>query len=250
MTEKAMRTRALLTLALLVPAVADAQRRGSGRIGGRPAPPAPLPPQAPAIANDMRYVRMPIAAESYLFISYVQSPTLASNALTTWGTLSAATRLDYRLNQYFSATADITQSLFGGPTLSGSFELGTRLHPNRRDSEATVRPYVDLRAGYMYSYESYLFSPNPSAVNPTTFRGSSFGNGFGVVGGMGSEYALTRTVALTTGMWATRSRLHSARLFGFQPTPAPRASYLVTTYRLSLGLKWNPVRAVPRDDSR
>lgn len=246
-----MRVQSLVTIALLLPVVADAQRRTGTRIGGRPAPAAPLPPQAPVIANEMRYVRLPISAESYTFISYIQSPT-AANALTEWGTLGVATRLDYRFSQHFSATGDITQSLFGGPVVTGTFELGSRFHLVRRDSESRTRPYLDARAGYMYSYESYLFSPDPTAVSPSAFRATRTGNGVGIVAGAGSEYSVSRTLSLTTGMWGTRSRLNAARTSGFQPTPAIRESYYVTTYRLALGLKWNPVRRVAssRSDTR
>ncbi|MEK7403245.1 MAG: hypothetical protein AABZ80_12890 [Gemmatimonadota bacterium] len=240
-----MRVRTLITCALLLPGAVSAQRRIGGRIGGRVAPPVDLPPQAPAIANEMRYVRLPISGESYTFISFVESPTAGSNALASWGTLNAATRLSYRLNPFFLATADMTQSVLGGPVRSGTLELGTRFQPNGGDSESRTRPFIDARAGYMYSYESYLYSPNPTVVNPSAFRASRFGNGFGVIGGVGSEYSLTRTVSLTTGMWATRSRLRAARTSGFQPTPVVRETWRVTTYRLSLGLKWNPVRAVP-----
>jgi hypothetical protein len=244
-----MRIRSLLLVALMVPAVADAQRRGAARIGGRAAPPAALPPQPAAVAKEMSYVRLPISAESYTFISYMQAPTAPSNATSAWGTMGAATRLDYKFNRAFSATADITQTLFGGPTSSGSFELGTRFRPLATDADSKFRPYADARVGYLYTYQSYIFSPDPTAVTPAYFRSTSFGTGYGAVAGMGAELQVSRTLSVTTGLWGTRHRLRSANVAGngFQPSSSNYRHYFITSTRLALGLNWNPVRAVPAD---
>lgn len=200
----------------------------------------------------MRYVRFPLpySAESYTFISYVQSPTAGANALTNWGTMGAGTRLDYRLNQYFSVTADMTNSLFGGPAVTGTVELGTRFRPTGSALDSRMHPYMDARLGYVYSYESYMYSADPTAVNPVTIPRSRIGNGVGAMGGVGSDYVLTQTLAITTGLWATRTQLHAAAVSSFQPRPATYETYWMNTYRMAFGLKWNPVRAVASSGTR
>lgn len=245
-----MRIRSVVIVALLLPAALSAQRRSVGaRIGGRVAPPAELPPQPGFISREMRYVRLPISAESYAFISYMQAPTGPASQLTNWGTLGAATRLDYRLGALFSATADITQTVFGGPVMQTSLELGTRFHPVGAAIDSRMTPFVDARVGYLYSTESYLNTPDPTSVNPGFLVRNRQGDGVGLIGGVGSAYSLTRSLSMTTGLWAARSRVHAANATaGFAPTSYQ--TYYSTSYRLALGLRWNPVRAVPMDDER
>jgi hypothetical protein len=242
-----MNVRSLVAVALLLPVVASAQRRGGGgRIGGgRVAPPVALPPTSGVIAREMSYVRLPISTESYLFMSFVNAPTGATMAFTNFGSLNAATRADFRLNRYFSATADLTQSLFGGPASMGSLELGTRFHPSPADNK--MRAYLDARLGYMYSYETYLYSPDPTVVNPSTMFRNRFGRGFGIIGGFGSEYSLTRTLSLTSGFWATRNRLQTRTSNYLTPASPLGSAYTMTSTRFSLGVKWNPMKAVPVD---
>jgi hypothetical protein len=239
-----MRVRSLFVIAVLLPAALSAQRRGGvGRIGGRAVPPVELPPQPGTIASEMRYVRLPISAESYTFISFNQVP-LAGGAFEGWNNLAAGTKFSLRLNSVFAATADLTQSIFYDQNSMTTFEVGTRFRPGGANSDRRVQFYADARVGYTYSQEQYVFSPDPTAVNPMIVMGSRRGNGFGVIGGVGSDFSLTRTLSLSTGVYGARSHLRSSSSSPFQPT-ARGNYYDMTAYRFALGIKWNPVRAVP-----
>lgn len=240
-----MRIRTIVAIALLLPVVADAQRRSPrGRIGGgRAIPVAPLPQGSPVLAREMSYAKLPISIEPYSFISYVQSPTAFSDEISSWGTYSVAVRFDYKLNDFFSATADMAQSVFGGPEVTSAFELGTRLHLLGKSNENTFRPFVDARIGYSYSQQSFLFLSDPTTVFPTAFLRNRFGHGIGLIAGTGSEFAITKSLSMTTGMWAVQSNVHSTTMNLGQPLPAKFENYFVTSYRLALGLKWNPIRA-------
>jgi hypothetical protein len=238
-----MNIRSWITIALLLPVVASAQRRAGTRInGGRPRP-APLPEPAPVVAREMSYVPRPYSLESYTFISYVQAPNTAPAAITNYGTLGAGTHLDYRLNPSFSITSDLTTSVFGGPAITASWEVGTRFRPISALIDVRAHPYVDLRLGYAYSYESYYIT-DPAAVLPRTISRLRAGGGIGAIGGVGSDYSLTESLALTTGIWASRTRLHSGTGIAFLPASSFQA-YWLTTYRMMFGLKWNPMYLVP-----
>ncbi|HEX7938924.1 MAG TPA: hypothetical protein VF483_08000, partial [Gemmatimonadaceae bacterium] len=203
-----MNVRSLVTIAVLLPAAASGQRRVGARIGGgRAAPPAPVPQQPGAIANDMRYVPRPYSVESYFFVNYVQSTSAIASVAQNYGTLGAGTHLDYRLTPHFSVTGDATSSLFGGPVTSASFELGTRFRPISAAIETRAHPYADVRLGYTYSFDSYLYSSDPTAVNPTFINRVRSGGGIGAVAGVGSDFSLTETLALTTGVWAARTHI-------------------------------------------
>jgi len=237
-----MHIRSLVTIAVLLPIVAGAQRRGGTRIGGgRPAPPAALPPQAPVIANEMRYVPRPYSVESYFYINYVQSTSGFANVAQNYGALGAGSHLDYRLNPNFSVTGDMTTSLFGGPTSTASIELGSRFRPISTAIDVRAHPYVDLRMGYAYSFDSYMYSSDPTAVNPTYYSRFRSGGGIGGVAGIGSDYSLTQSLALATGLWATRTRVHASGFMGFVPAPTSFKPYWLNAYRMQFGLKWNPM---------
>jgi len=243
-----MRIRSLVTIALLLPGALSAQRRMGGRVGGRPAPPTSLPPMAPTVAREMSYVPRPYSAESYTFISFLQQPSAATSLMANYGSLNAGTRIDYRLNPHFSVTGDFTAPIYGGPVSTLTFELGTRFRPAGLGTDSKFRPYLDARAGYVFSSESFMTTADPTAVNPVTFMRSRFGRGKGAIAGGGSDIALTRSLSLTTGLWATRSKLHVSNLNIFAPTQSNTPDYWQTSYRLALGVRWNPMRAVPIDD--
>jgi hypothetical protein len=243
-----MRIHQAVAIALLLPGALSAQRRMGGRVGGRPGGPTALPPTAPVVAREMSYVPRPYSAESYMFINYVQQPSAATNALTNYGTLSAGTRLDYRLGTHMSITGDVTTSLYGGPGTTASFELGTRFRPIPAMSESRVHPYVDARLGYVYSYESYMMTADPTAVNPLTIPRSRAGRGTGAIAGSGADFAVTRSVALQAGFWGMRTKLHAMNIVGPAGRPGDYQTYWMTSYRFALGFRWNPMRAVPKYD--
>jgi hypothetical protein len=235
-----MRARAVVALGLLLlPATATAQRVPLPGIGGsRPGRPVPLSPQPEAIARQIAYRRLNLSVESYPLVSYVDAPGLASNGHSAWTSLGAGTRASYRLTPYVAATMDLTSSIVGSPLTVQTVEIGTRLGPER--SEERWYPFVDIRAGYVAAYSSALGyfadSPFTSTVGASGVR---YSHGFGGVAGVGMEYALTNTFSLTSGAAVLRSRMTSHDFIG---TSNAVPSFALTSYRLLLGLRYNPVR--------
>src|SRR5204863_307481 len=106
-----------------------------------------LPPQPPAISNDLGYRRWHLSFETYPIVSYVQAPGFTGvRTAPSWSTLGIGTRADYLVNRNVSATLDLTSSFIGGPVMVNTAELGTRLHPEW--AEHKLYPYLDLRVGY------------------------------------------------------------------------------------------------------
>lgn len=240
-----MRVRTLVVIAsLLLPAVSDAQRRVlPPRIGGTqdPARPTPLPGRQPEpIARELAYRRLRVSVESYPMVSYVQSPGLTSDGRgAAWTMFGAGTRAEYRVSRHVSATLDLTSSFLGSPMRIETAELGTRLRPER--SERRAYPFVDLRVGYVSAYDGSLGSviDDPYAFPGRYAYGSRYSRGFGAVAGVGMEYDLTRTLSLTTAASAMRSRLTSQ---DFQDASRMSTGFGMTSYRYTLGLKYNWVR--------
>lgn len=235
-----MRIRAVVAIvSLVLPAAMSAQTLPSPRVGRRgPARPAPLPPQAAPIARELAYRRLPLSVESYPLVSYVHSPGFTGDGLVAgWTTLGAGTRADYRVTRHFSATLDVTSSFLGGPALMQTVELGTRFRPER--SERRVYPFVDVRAGYISAYNRYLGPIGGfDDFAPQGAYGTRYNSGFGGVAGAGMEYTLTRSFSLTTAASVMRNRMttHSLR--------EGNRSYGMTSYRYTLGLRYNPVRVI------
>jgi hypothetical protein len=237
-----MRVRAVVALGLLLlPATASAQRVPLPRIGGgRPGQPVPLSPQPAEIARAIAYRRLNLSVESYPLISYIDAPGIAGAGRTsTWTSFGAGTRASYRLTPHVAATMDLTSSLFGSPLTVQTVEIGTRLGPER--SERRLYPFVDIRAGYVAAYNSGLgsFIDNPNYPSTAGAYGIRYSRGFGGVAGAGMEYALTNSFSLTGGASVLRSRMTS---HDFTGTSAVVPSFALTSYRLMLGLKYNPVR--------
>jgi hypothetical protein len=238
-----MRTRAVVAFVLLLlPAALSAQRIPLPVIGRRgPGQPEPLPPQPTPIARELAYKRWRLSVESYPLISYVQSPGMTGvGALASWTTFGTGTRADYLLTRNISATLDLTSSFVGGPAIVNTAELGTRLHPEW--AEHRLYPFVDLRVGYFSAYNKSLGNTGAFYADPIADGGYAFrySRGFGAIGGVGAEYALTRTWSLTTGASVVRSQLMSQGL----NDPQANRSFGMTTYRYTLGARYNPVRVV------
>jgi hypothetical protein len=229
-----MRVGAAVAIAvLLVPVGLSAQSippLGAGRRG--PARPAPLPPQAEPIARNLAYKRLRLSVEGYPLISYIRSPELTGDgALSGWTSLGTGTRADYRLTRHVSATLDLTSTFAGGPMDVHTAEVGTRLGSER--SGRTLYRFVDIRVGYVASSRSDFGAIGEGAI--------SFSDGFGAVGGVGVEYALTRTFSLTTAASMMRNRMTTRSFLGAQPT---EASFGMTLFRYTLGIRYNPVRVI------
>jgi hypothetical protein len=152
------------------------------------------------------------------------------------------TRADYRVTRQLSATLDLTSSFLGGPLVMETAEIGGRLRPER--SERKLYPFVDLRVGYVYAYHSY-FQPIgdvfESATPQPAAYGSRYSQGFGGVGGAGIEYALSRTLSLTTAASLMRNRMTAHGFRGNRPT---NDKYAMTSYRYTIGIRYNPVRLI------
>jgi hypothetical protein len=237
-----MRVRAFIAIVLLlVPFGLSAQRPRLPRIGGR-RPPAELPPQPPAVARELYYKRLPLSVETYPLISHVQSSGFTDGVSSSWTSFGMGTRADYRLTPHLSATLDITSSFAGGPMVMETAEIGTRLRPER--SERRVYPFVDMRVGYIYAYHSY-FRPSgdvSGSMMPHAFAyGGRYSQGFGAVAGAGMEYALTRRFSLTTAATVMRNRMTA---HGFPGTRPAQDGYWMTSYRYTLGIRYNPVRLI------
>jgi hypothetical protein len=234
-----MRARVVVAIGLLMlPPSASAQRVPLPRIGGaRPGQPVPLSPQPAAIARAIAYRRLNLSVESYPLISHVYAPGLAGRS--SWTSFGVGTRASYRLTPHVAATIDLTSSRFGGPVTVQTVEIGTRLGPERSDRR--LYPFVDLRTGYVAAYNSGLgsFVDIPYTPTPAAGYGFRYSRELGGIAGVGMEYALTNTFSLTSGASVLRSRLTS---HDFTGTSAGAPRLVLTSYRLVLGIKYNPVR--------
>ena len=240
-----MRIRAVVAIAvLLLPIHLQAQRRvpGIGRRG--PAQPVPLSPQPEPIARAITYQRLRVSAESYPLISYVQAPNFAGDGRASWWTaFGMGTRAEYRLTPRASATMDLTSSIAGSPLIVQTAEIGTRLRTRVVDFDQRAFPFVDLRVAYISAYDRSLgaATTDPFGYPVPGILGARYSSGFGAVAGVGMEYAVTHTFFLTSGASLVRSHMTSHDYASAQ-TVVP--SFAMTSYRITLGIRYNPVRLV------
>jgi hypothetical protein len=154
------------------------------------------------------------------------------------------TRANYLLNRHVSATLDLTSSFLGGPAITNTAEVGARIHPEW--AEHRLYPFMDLRVGYITTYDRRLGSyddPYPY----TTLPGSAavrYSSGFGGVAGAGVEYSLTARWTFTTEASLLRSQMN-AEGFDVNQTSVP-GSFPLTSLRYTIGLRYNPLRAYRR----
>jgi hypothetical protein len=244
-----MRFRSLIAVALFVPSISEAQLRapipGSGR---RPTEPVPLGPQPAVVARALNYTRSRYSVEAYPLISRVVAPGFVSGSpSSSWTNFGSGTRLDWRLTRYVSWTLDLTSSFLGGPANTQTAELGLRLH--EQNWERRLRPFADVRVGYENASESYGQSRDLGIGPASGLAGTSrYSRGFGAVAGVGAEYSLTNTFALTTGLSAMRSNMVAYSSNGVS-IPTADKSFRMTTYRLALGLRYNPIYRVRSSSS-
>lgn len=249
-----MRTRAVVALAmLLVPRVSGAQHFPfpRTRIGPDPARPAPLPGRTPEpIARALAYRRLRLSVESYPLVSYVQSRGLSTDGRgTAWTMFGGGTRAEYRVTRFASATMDLTSSFRASPVFVQTAELGLRLRAER--SERRVYPFVDARVGYVSAFNANLGTITDAPYGYPTPQGAygvRYSRGFGGIAGAGAEYTLTPSISLTTAASVMRSRL-TAR--DFEPGRAGMPTFGMTSYRYTLGLRYNPLwRVKPSSHER
>src|SRR5437879_6201363 len=97
--EAIMRIRAFALIAVVaLPAVLGAQTRGRRPpTVSRPPGPTPLPPQAPVIANELRYRASRFSMETYPLYSFVQTDRYVTDSgPSSWSMLGAGTRIEWR----------------------------------------------------------------------------------------------------------------------------------------------------------
>jgi hypothetical protein len=237
-----MRTVAIVALALLLlPNDSSAQRM---RLPGARRPrPAELPPQAPGVAREMQYVRLPLSFESYPLVSRIEaSGFMGDGVSSSWTSFGMGTRADYRVSRFLSATLDMTSSFNGGPMVMETAELGARMRPDR--NERRLYPFVDARVGYAYAYHSY-YRPIGDVIDGSNALplgyGSRFSHGLGAVGGAGMEIAITTRFSMTTAASIMRNHMTAQGFQGNRPT---RDRFWMTSYRYMLGVRYNPVRMI------
>jgi len=241
-----MRNRAVLVASVLLlplPVVANAQRIPLPVIGRRAPRPAELPPQPGAIARDVEYRRWRLSVESYPFVSYVQAPGLSGvKVMSSWASAGMGQRAEYLMTRNISATLDLTSAFVGGPTITNTAELGTRIHPEW--AEHKLHPFVDLRAAYITSYARGLSGyEDPFYLNVPMPNGYvvRYSRGFGAIGGAGMEYSLTQRWSLTSALAVLGTRLQPRDFStnGVVPSRIP-----MTSVRFVFGVRYNPIRII------
>jgi hypothetical protein len=235
--EALMRARAIAAIVvLLLPAELSAQRLPLPGTRRKPPPahPAPLPPQAGPIARSVAYYRVRLSVEGYPLVTHMMGAGLTE---TSFG---FGTRAAYRLTDRVSATLDFTESVIGSPTRIETIELGARMRPERSDRRAY--PFIDLRLGYARAMNGHISSGSmfvfPSERDVGGYRYSS---GPAAVAGIGMEYDLSARWSLTTAASALQSFMTARNLF---QEGSPVEQYGMTALRWTVGLRYNPVRAV------
>ena len=239
---------AVVLVSLLAPVVMSAQIGPIGRRRPRVAQPAELPPQPAAIANQLAYRRSHLTIETYPLISHVESPNFTTNgSLAAWTTFGFGTRADYRFTRFVSGTFDITSSFLGGPSITETAELGTRVHPQR--SESRIYPFLDLRVGLLSAYnrDPRSIVADVSSGFATSTPVDHYSTGYGAVAGLGMEYTIGNSWSLTTGGSVLRNRMTER---GLQAGATEHRGYAMTWYRYTLGLSYNPVRMIRAPDTR
>ncbi|MEO8334443.1 MAG: hypothetical protein ABI664_05695 [bacterium] len=245
-----MRLRYLIAAALLLPFISEAQVRmpipGGSR---RPGEAVPLGPQVVEIQRALRYTRSRYSVEAYPLISRTVTPSsvagVPNQATTSFG---SGTRLDWRLTRYVSWTMDLTSTFLGGPSNAQTAELGLRFQ--EQNWGRRLRPFADVRVGYEQASEVFGSSVDLGIGPASPLAGTSrYSRGFGAVAGVGAEYSLTNTFALTTGLSALQSRLSPYRSNGVS-VPTRGADFNMTTYRLAIGLRYNPIHMLQSSASK
>jgi hypothetical protein len=236
-----MRIRTAVAAALLLPSIASAQARvPRGIVGGRPQP-APLGPQPEPIARAIKIQRSHYSFETYPLLSRAMSPAISTVRNTSNWSYGTGTRIDYRLTQYISWTVDMTSSFMGGPVTSQTIEPGIRFRPDNWDH--ALRPFADARLGYEFANDQYSTGSDLGIGPASSFAPTSrYSRGFGAIAGAGVEYSLTSTMSLTTAVSAMRSSMAAYSSSGLT-IPTDEGRFHLTTYRLALGFRYNPVHS-------
>jgi hypothetical protein len=236
--EDHMRTRLLSLIALLaLPAALSAQILRAPRRPSTPAP-APLPPTAGPVARTLELHHSRWSVDAYSLFSNVRVPTGAGTA--SYASFGGGTHGGYRIGDRFTGTVDLTTSQFGSPINSSTAEVGTRFMPMPFSTE--IRPFFDVRATYMWLMDNSAFASQQ--LGGADYQVTRYGRGLGAIAGGGFEYPLTNSLALSTEVSALRGHMTAYR--SDNPTTIPTGTgYWLTSYRLTLGLKFSATRLAP-----
>ena len=235
---------ACAALFAVLPSLLPAQRLPRPRIFRRPEPPpAALPPQPAVVANSLALQRSKWSFESAPVVTHMELPAVGGGT-AVFTTLGSAEHADYRINDHYAATVDLNLSTDFGSAYYIVSEVGTRYRPLSLAAE--IRPYVDVRAGYVYMSDQYVVPvPGGGSVPVQQFEsGWRFARGVGATMGTGMEYTLTRSLSLTTELTAMRSRMAAFRVSTPTSVPNGEGRYWMTSVRYTLGFKYNAVRMI------
>lgn len=238
-----MRVRIVMAaVALLLPSVATAQRRAPGLDGRGPERRLPTGRQPEVVARAQQIVRSRYSVEAYPLLNRVEATGLgAGSPPAKWTSIGSGTRLDWRQTDYLSWTIDVTASYLGGPAITETAEVGTRIGSQRWNDR--LRPFADLRVGFEHISQS--LSNQDLSFTPVFSQSSAmrYGRGFGAAAGAGVEYFLTNALALTTAASVMRTSMTGYDFTGMS-VPTGETGFRMTTYRLAVGLKYNRVRYI------
>jgi hypothetical protein len=239
-----MRFRASTTLILLaVPAMLAAQsgRTRRGGVVGRPPTTAPKPPLAPGLHDQRMFYRASrFSMEAYPMYAFVRT---SDDGAGTWAMPGGGTRLDYRFRPMVSFTADLVSAMMLGPYRMYAGELGVRLGPER--SGQNVRPFFDVRTSWASTREEYDQQvPIGGIAGPPqqNYSGYTTGDGFGLYSGFGIESAVTRSLAITSGIGVARHLMSGVRTGSAGMGTA--TDFNTTMVRFTIGLSYNPQRLI------
>jgi hypothetical protein len=168
-------------------------------------------------------------------ISAVQVPD-GNGGVSRYSTFGTGTHADYRYADHLTATIDLTASFLGAN--SQTAEVGTRYSP--LDWDRTLRPYFDVRAGYMRLSDPYSGGNVGIGAGQNATEGTRYSRGYGGLLGAGAEYTISSTLAITSEVMALRNQMTMYRLTSTANLPAGNR-YMLTSFRFVLGLKYNPL---------
>ena len=173
----------MVAVALLLPSVATAQLR-PGIDGRNPSPRMPEGRQPEVIARAQGLIRSRYSVEAYPFINRVEASGLGTGSpAARWTSFGTGTRLDWRQTDYLSWTVDVTASYLGGPAITETAEVGTRIRPKNWNDR--VRPFADLRVGF--EHVSQNLTGGDLGFTPVFAQSSAVRYGRGFMFGVGSS---------------------------------------------------------------
>ncbi len=241
-----MRIRTVFAVAILIPSITSAQARrpriGTSRPGVEGTAEAGRQPEV--IARAQAIVRSRVSLETYPMFSHVNAPGFSGGRpITSWNNIGQGTHIDFRNTEWLSTTLDMTAAYLGGPATTQTIEAGFRVRPE--GWMYRLRPFADVRVGFQNASDQYMSSSSALGVGPASPLAidQRYSRGFGGIAGVGTDIALTTSFSLMTELSAMRANM-TAYSYRITQIQQPGDSYRMTTYRLSLGLRYNRARNV------